>query len=330
MGQVAFVYGSSRYDIVRNALSLVAEEVREALRGRSEILIKPNFVSNSRQLAATHVDAVRAYLDFIRDFYRGSILIAEGSGFGHTRRGFRHYGYLHLEQHYGVRLIDLNREAETVEIEILDNNFRPFPIHLNRRMVEAECIISIAPMKTHNEVVATLSIKNVLMCTPIRGKNTLELLGSWMLPRIFKNYRAAVHQGYPAINVNLRTLMDYVYPDFAIVDGFKAMEGNGPCSGDPVDMRVACVSKDALACDVLAAHLMGFDLNQIGYLYYAHRDHLGEGDLSRIEVVGDEPARYRRPFRGHDCLQAQLQWHLESLENIEVRKSGCTTMRSCD
>jgi len=148
------------------------------------------------------------------------------------------------------------------------------------------------------------------MGTPMRGKNTLEILGGWVLPKIFKNHRSCVHQGYPVINLNLRTLMDYVYPDFSIIDGFEAMEGNGPCSGDPVDMKVALASQDPLACDVLGAYLMGFTLDQIGYLYYAHRDHLGEGDLFCIEVPGDDPAPHRRPFKGHDRLQEQLQWRL--------------------
>ena len=55
---VALVRGDSRYTNVRDALELIADQV--SLADKRRILIKVNFVSARRQLAATHVDAVRA------------------------------------------------------------------------------------------------------------------------------------------------------------------------------------------------------------------------------------------------------------------------------
>ena len=48
-----------------------------------------------------------------------------------------------------------------------------------------------------------------------------------------------------------------------MIDGFRAMEGNGPCNGTPVDARLALASLDPLAMDTLATKLMGFDPRQI-------------------------------------------------------------------
>nr|NIV35611.1 hypothetical protein [Anaerolineae bacterium] len=69
MSQVALVRGSYRYDNVRQALNRLPGEID--LSDTRRILIKPNFVVTHKPLAATHVDAVRAVLDFVRARYDG-------------------------------------------------------------------------------------------------------------------------------------------------------------------------------------------------------------------------------------------------------------------
>ena len=59
---VALVKGEDRYDNVRRALELVAGEVD--LSKARDVLLKPNFISVTKQLAATYVDAVRAALEW--------------------------------------------------------------------------------------------------------------------------------------------------------------------------------------------------------------------------------------------------------------------------
>jgi uncharacterized protein (DUF362 family) len=90
------------------------------------------------------------------------------------------------------------------------------------------------------------------------------------------------------------------------------MEGAGPSMGDPVDWRMALAGADALSVDVLAAHLMGHDPSQIGYLVYCHELGLGNGDLDEIDVLGDvKPEDVWRCFTPHPALKRQLAWHLE-------------------
>ena len=77
---VGLVRGDDRYDNVRQALEQIADTV-DVSRAR-RVLIKPNFVSVKRQLSATHVDATRAVLDFLRDRGVGRVVIAEYTGSG--------------------------------------------------------------------------------------------------------------------------------------------------------------------------------------------------------------------------------------------------------
>jgi uncharacterized protein (DUF362 family) len=120
-----------------------------------------------------------------------------------------------------------------------------------------------------------------------------------------------MHQSYPVINLNLALLAPLVVPHLAVIDGFEAMEGNGPSNGTPVSLHVALASADALAADTVGTTLMGFDVDQVGYLHYCKTTKLGTGDLERIDTVGNaELEDCVRPFRTHHAIDRQRRWKL--------------------
>jgi uncharacterized protein (DUF362 family) len=75
--------------------------------GEKKILLKPNVVLADNPIAVTHVDSVRAILDFLAPHVKRPIIIGEG-GHHKTWDGFRNAGYLELEKSYNVKLVDLN------------------------------------------------------------------------------------------------------------------------------------------------------------------------------------------------------------------------------
>jgi uncharacterized protein (DUF362 family) len=284
---------------VAAALAGVAGQVR--LEDVSSVLVKPNFVSVSRPVAATHVDAVRAVLDFIRVRYDGPVLVAEGAAVSSTWEGFRNFGYQALIDEYGVTLADLNAD-DVVPVSVYDRRLSPLTVYLSRTVVEAAFRVSVGPPKTHDAVVVTLSIKNMVM-------------GALVNPPARGSSKMAMHQGFPAINLNLALVAPYVWPHLSVIDGWQGMEGRGPSSGDPVDWRVALAGSDPLAVDALTASLMGFDPEQVGYLRYCRTLGLGVGDLAQIDIVGNaSPASVRRAFVPHPSHQRQLAWHLDGVE----------------
>jgi len=106
---VAVSRGTSRYEAVKKALDAIHDDIARSIKGKRRILIKPNFVSDSVQLAATHVDVVKALLDTIVPLATGEIIIGEGS-YGDTFKGYRNFGYMNLKSEYGVELLDLNSD----------------------------------------------------------------------------------------------------------------------------------------------------------------------------------------------------------------------------
>ena len=95
-----------------------------------------------------------------------------------------------------------------------------------------------------------------------------------------------MHQGYPVHNFNLY-LLNKAYPlQLAINDGYIGMEGEGPVRGDATNwgMDVSCC--DPVAADSLTAQLMGFNITDIGYLWYCQKKGLGVSDISEMNIVG--------------------------------------------
>jgi len=86
------------------------------------------------------------------------------------------------------------------------------------------------------------------------------------------------------------------------------MEGNGPNSGTPVDHRVCVVGMDWLASDRVALELMGINDADVGYLNYCADAGMGEWDLAKIEVVGQNLNDNIRKYQLNDNIEKQLIW----------------------
>jgi uncharacterized protein (DUF362 family) len=286
--RVSLVKGGSRRENTRKSLELIDGDIKRGL-GSRRLLIKPNFVSASIQLAATHIDHIRGLLDFFTGVYRGKAVIAEASA-GDTERGFRNFGYYRLLDEYDIELLDLNRGPfETVALE--DSAGRPVEVKVAGMLMDrANYIVSAARLKTHDAVVVTLSVKNMAMgCVRVLDK-------------------AKAHQGVRRTNLNIARLAGAAWPDLAAIDGFEGMEGEGPILGDPVPLGMAIASTDALAADRVACEVMGVDFFRVGYLSHCASAGRGEADIGRIEVVGSPLNDCIRPFRPHSGVEEQYRW----------------------
>jgi uncharacterized protein (DUF362 family) len=328
--EVAVVKGDQRKRIIRRSLELIENQVQLGQR----ILVKPNIVSVRKPLSATHPDALEAVLEFIRERTDKEVTVAEGCASADSMKGFEKYGLADVARRYGARLLDLNQDA-WVEVEVVDRDLRPMTLRLARTVAESDCRISLTPMKTHDAVIITLSLKNLVMGSLIRqGRDALEgfthNLSHWIRPRdalyprgfgwvvkhILRSDKVAMHQTYATMHYNL-FLIARAYPvHLAVLDGFTAMEGRGPTEGKPVDLRVAVASTDFIAADSVGAHIMGFDPEGIGYLHHAITDGLGEGALERIRILGDRLEDCVRPFEPHPSYARQKMWKKDEIEAL--------------
>ncbi len=290
---VALTESKSHFNGVFEALKLVENQIEEGLKGKKKILIKPNFVSVSNQLAATHVDAVQAVLDMVSKYYSGKIVVGEGPAFSSLKNALVNFDFLKLQKQYNVDFVDLN-EDDSVEIEVTGSQQRPSRFNVSKTVVESDYRISVALPKTHDFVIATFTIKNIVVGSLIGHAYTHE---KWK-----------IHQGYKAMNLYLAALAKKVMPNLGVIDGFQGMEGRGPVGGDPVDLRVAAASIFPVSLDAVMSVVIGFDPLDIGYLYHLNDWGVGVADLSGIEIAGLPIEMVKRKFKPHPDFYEMLKW----------------------
>jgi uncharacterized protein (DUF362 family) len=283
--RVSLVKGGDRRSIVYQSLKLIEDDVLSSLRDK-QVLIKPNIVLAECPLCVTHVDAVRAVLDFLAPHVKRPILIGE-SGVHNTMSGFKNNGYLALEKEYGVKVVDLNLSGYQIRY-VLGQDRKPVPVRIIDAFLDpALYLVSVARMKTHNYVFVTLSLKNVLMAAPLNDYR--------------RNDKGLMHTAPPAkddlLHFNMFHLGREVYPDLAIVDGFEGMEGDGPAWGSPIESRVVLAGRDALAVDTVATRVMGFDPKNVNYLRAMAEAGMGQGDLDKMTLLGTPLDQCVRPFK---------------------------------
>jgi uncharacterized protein (DUF362 family) len=305
--RVSLVTGGDRADIAFRALQPFSAEIARAI-GRRRVVIKPNNVSTSIQLAATHAETLEGILEFLRSIKKlDNVIIAESAASGPAIEGYSNFGYLRLAEKYPVKLIDLDQEKHEILYVFDEKDFSPHPVRFSSILLSPDSyLISAAKMKTHDRVIVTLSLKNIIFGAPVKdpgfswGKTRRE--GAW-------SDKAIVHgSGFRGINYNLFDLAPRLHPHLALIDGFDGMEGNGPSNGTPVDHRICIASTDWLAADRVATGLMGVDFDRVGYLSYCARTNQGVADLSKIEILGERISDHIRNYKLHSNIESQLTW----------------------
>jgi len=305
---VSVTSGVERADMVFRALQPFSKEIKNAI-GNRRIVLKPNNVLIYVPLACTHVETLEGILEFLKSINRlNNVIIAESSASGSTLEGFDNYGYYSLLSRYPVKLVDLDNEDFEYMHVIDENNFRPHRIKVSRIILDrGSYIVSVARMKTHNVVGATLSLKNIVFGSPIKDRGftlynediRFSEKAKESKPGTISHKRPIHGSGYHAVNYNMASLARRLHPGLAVIDGHTGMEHNGPTLGTPIDHRICVTSQDWLAADRVGIELMGIDFSKIGYLNHCMDMGLGTGDLDKIEIIGENLAdhvkRYRLP-----------------------------------
>ena len=297
---VAFAAGDDRIGNLLTVLGPFEDHIRDGIRGK-QVVVKLNCVGQEgRLLMVTHPDAVRAVLEFLTPLTKERIIVAESAVQNPgAPRWIEEYGYREIEKEYNTRIVELNNEPTTTHW-IVDRNLNPVKIRvINTLLDSGTYVISLTRLKTHSCVVATLTLKNIVMGAPLK------------IPHLNINDKAKMHadgNNPKLINFNLFRLAQKVRPDFAVLDGFEGVEGNGPANGTSVDHRVALAGPDFLAVDRMGLELMGIPYGDVGYMNYCAAAGLGQADLSNIRIIGPDYRDHVKKYRLHDNIEKQLRW----------------------
>jgi hypothetical protein len=156
------------------------------------------------------------------------------------------------------------------------------PCRIAARPVDREAfVISACMLKTHNTVIASLSIKNMVLGAPLHQATGES--PRWSDKRKY-------HVGLRQTHYNMMVTAQRLNWGASLIDGYEGMDGNGPNSGSAVASRIALASTDYVAADRVAAETMGIDPEWLGCVKYCGDLGLGQFDPSKIR-------RHRREGR---------------------------------
>lgn len=301
---VSVVRGVTRRQATHDALVGIDREMVQGLKHKKSVLIKVNFTATTNQLASTHRDAVAGILDYLGPRFKGPVAIGEAAS-NDTMAGFDNFNYSELVTDFKsqkVSLVDFNQEKYAL-MQSIDANIHPTPVRIASRLVDSDAfIINCCIPKTHNAVIYTGAIKNMAMGAPLRSP--IKETPGWSDKR-------KIHvNGHWQHNYNMFLVAQHLAPYWGatVLDGFEAMEGDGPIYGTKVDWKVAMASTDYVAGDRVALEAIGMDPKWIGYLQYCGQMGIGNYDLSNIEVRGEKLEAIKTSFKLPGSVDDQLKW----------------------
>ncbi len=251
------------------------------------VLLKPNMLAAKTpdEAVTTHPTLVRVVAELVRAT-GALVMVGDSPGIN---------GFQRVAERTGIGLAALESGAvltpfeETVELTG-GGMFRR--IDLARAYWEADKVINLPKLKTHEMMTMTCAVKN--------------LFGA-----VVGTEKAGWHLKAGTSRMQFARLLLEIYllkkPTLNIVDGIVAMEGDGPGSGDPINLNALIAGVNPLAVDVLAGHLAGIPSNLLHIEREAERMGLEGVQWEEMEVVGADLEIFgRKTFRLPKGLDVQF------------------------
>ncbi|MEJ2638935.1 MAG: DUF362 domain-containing protein [Desulfosarcinaceae bacterium] len=284
--------------------------IEEVAKDKNRILLKPNLV-NPNPSDTTNPIVVEALARLMKQSGRdvsigeagaASIRNIDTSINGYVCRTkntqvllaiqddiFKGTGYDDLSTRTGTPLVNLH-VGNMATMKVSDN-FVYKEIYLHRALAEAELVCSVPMMKTHGLATVSLGLKN---------------LGIGGYPgMMYGTVRSLVHQegikleptGTSAVAVDMVKANKL---GLSVIDATTAMQGQGPTishGGTLVDMNLIIASQNALAADMVAAKVMGFEPVEIDIFQWAWNAGMNPSNLDDIQIVGENIEKVRQQFQ---------------------------------
>jgi len=256
------------YEAVKTGAGLIGG-IDGLFKGDDKILLKPNLLKKAtpEQAVTTHPAVFAAAAKLLRE--NGFDNLFYGDSPGPTA-----ISPLKVAEAAGIK-----QKAEALGVKPADFGTgvrKDFPagkaangFFLCRGAVESDAIVNLCKMKTHALERITGAVKNTYGC--VWGFN--------------KGAGHALHSDPDSFARMLADLNLLLKPRLHIMDAVTAMEGNGPGSGDPVDMGLILVSADPVAMDSVFCALVGLNPSLVPTNVYGEIYGVGKWRPEDIDIV---------------------------------------------
>ncbi len=276
------VYKVVKYDdsLLYDAVSrhFEAHNIKSKIPAGAKVLLKPNLVvdKDAAFSVTTNPRFVYAVIRYLKNIGVEDITVADCPGgalllFSEMETVYRKTGYSFLSE-----FAKLNTDFESKDINSPEGSVNK-DFNIINAVSEADFIINIPKLKTHNMTCITAGVKNLFGCIPGLQK-------------------PAFHAKYPAVNDFSNMLVELaqtVKPDFTIVDAIDIMEGDGPTNGKKRHLGLTFSSCDVFSMDAYIVNLLGIPEDFVATVSASKKKNLVQGDM---KIIGDDDFSLEKPI----------------------------------
>jgi uncharacterized protein (DUF362 family)/Pyruvate/2-oxoacid:ferredoxin oxidoreductase delta subunit len=296
------------------------------VRPGQSVFLKVNLLlkADPARAVTTHPELVRAVIRSARSCGASDIAVGDSPGGRTTAAGARS-----IFETSGLAAVCAQENARTVLLDdeivrrTLEGGKLYSSFNLGRQAVEADVLINLPKLKTHGFMMFTGAVKNLFGCIP-----GLE--------------KAQFHLKVPDRDDFAQMLVDLLLacrPGLNIMDAVVAMEGDGPSGGTPRQTGALLASPDAVALDLVASAIAGYDPMEVYTNRAAAGRGLAPGGLDGVDVVGADwrelvMVDFRHPVRdvSRNLPPAVARWvrqRTASRPRLD-RPQDCTGCSTCE
>jgi len=300
------------FEDIREAVDRVIEDLgglEDIISPGDRVIIKPNMVAvpmSRLSGAVTRWEVCLAIYEAVK-FAGGTPVIAESASVGaDTEDVILMCGYNRLREN-GVPVVDLKSKdkqgGEKCRL-VIDDAEIAHGIITWELVRDADAVITVPVMKTHDQTEITLGMKNLKGLLADDSKK--------------KFHRDGLIESVVDLNAALK-------PCLEIVDGTFAAEGTGPVFGETKEMDLIIGSKDIVACEAVTGKIMGYEPAEVPITAAAAARGLGTMDLSEIDIAGERIADVASRFV-RSC-ETKIDGVADSFRMV-LDESACTGCRN--
>ncbi|MEW5815335.1 MAG: DUF362 domain-containing protein [Spirochaetota bacterium] len=255
------------YDAIEDGIRLLGGIGQFASKGE-RLILKPNVLAGDDpdKCISTHPSVFKAVSRHFLEVTQ-NVCYGDSPGTGHIERELKQALLFQAAEELAILLADFEKGRE---VSFKDSPFTKKFVIANG-VLKADGVISLSKFKTHQLTRMTGAVKNQYGCIPGSIKKGIHM----EMPDSFDFSKMLV-----ALNLLLR-------PRLYIMDGIRAMEGNGPGSGKPFSMNVLLFSTDPVALDSVMCRLVELNPKFVPTMQPGREWGLGTYREDEIELAGD-------------------------------------------
>ena len=248
----------------------------EKINENTNVFVKLNLVGpfDASLGITTHPIIVKAVLEILNTKTK-NIIIGDNPATRDQVATMKKCGIYEVIKEYDCKILEQTNFTTITN----SNPFIYSEFEVSKQMIDADVLINLPKLKTHTLAYMTVAEKNFFGL--IYGLNKSAWHVKANNPLHFGN---AINDLYGAL---LEAYKGKTI--FHLCDGILGLEGEGPSSaGDAKYANALIASYDAISLDRVACELVKLDQNKIYITNIGQERGYGEGDLSKINIIGNQ------------------------------------------